>query len=216
MAQSPAVVTPSARNHYEAHIAEAARRFRLPPAWIRAVLVAESAGDQHATSRKGAMGFMQIVPKTWAGLRVRYRLGRDPYDPHDNIVAGSAYIRELLDRYGSPGWIAAYNAGPGRYEMSLQGRRLPQETRAYVAIVLSAIGNDGTPNAINPAVSKPPDWRVAPLFAARPTGSLGDDRVQLGRLPDGASSEETAYAPFHVAPQRSGLLVPEARQKSSP
>ncbi|TGV62340.1 lytic transglycosylase domain-containing protein, partial [Mesorhizobium sp. M2D.F.Ca.ET.160.01.1.1] len=113
---------------YEAHIAEAARRFRLPPTWIRAVLGAESAGDQRATSRKGAMGLMQIVPNTWSDLRVRYHLGADPYDPHDNIIAGSAYIRELVDRYGSPGWIAAYNAGPGRYEASLQGRWLPRET----------------------------------------------------------------------------------------
>ena len=110
-AQNPIAGTPSARD-YEAHIAEAARRFRLPLAWIRAVLVAESAGDRRATSRKGAMGLMQIVPETWSELRVRYRLGINPYDPHDNIIAGSAYIRELLDRYGSPGWIAAYNAGP--------------------------------------------------------------------------------------------------------
>ncbi|TIU18121.1 MAG: lytic transglycosylase domain-containing protein, partial [Mesorhizobium sp.] len=124
---------------------------RLPPGWIRAVLCAESAGDQRATSPKGAMGLMQIVPDTWSDLRARYRLGPDPYDPHDNIIAGSAYIRELVDRYGSPGWIAAYNAGPGRYEASLQGRRLPRETSAYVAVVASAILNDGAPKALSPA-----------------------------------------------------------------
>ena len=67
---------------------------RLPAAWIRAVSV-ESNGDPRAVSPKGAMGLMQVMPDTWAALRVRYRLGRDPYDPHDNIMAGAAYIREI-------------------------------------------------------------------------------------------------------------------------
>ena len=53
------------------------------------------------------MGLMQIMPKTWTELRARYGLGADPYDPHDNILAGAAYIRELHDRYGSPGFLAA-------------------------------------------------------------------------------------------------------------
>ncbi|TGV78886.1 lytic transglycosylase domain-containing protein, partial [Mesorhizobium sp. M00.F.Ca.ET.158.01.1.1] len=159
--------TPTARGLYDTHIAEAARRFRLPPGWIRAVLGAESAGEQPATSRKGAMGLMQIVPDTWSDLRARYRLGPDPYDPHDNIIAGSAYIRELVDRYGSPGWIAAYNAGPGRYEASLQGRRLPRETSAYVAVVASAILNDGAPKALSPASPAQHGWRYASLFAAQ-------------------------------------------------
>jgi hypothetical protein len=79
------------------------------------------------------MGLMQIMPATWAELRERYNLGNDPYDPHDNILAGTAYLRELLDRYGSPGVFAAYNAGPSRYEQYLAGGTLPDETRAYVA-----------------------------------------------------------------------------------
>ena len=53
------------------------------------------------------MGLMQIMPKTWIELRARYGLGADPYDPHDNILAGAAYIRQLHDRYGSPGFLAA-------------------------------------------------------------------------------------------------------------
>ena len=48
-------------------------------------------------------------------LRARHDLGADPYNPHDNILAGAAYIRELHDRYGSPGFLADYNAGPRRY-----------------------------------------------------------------------------------------------------
>ena len=98
------------------YIAEAARRFGLPVAWIRAVMDAESAGDVRAVSRNGAMGLMQILPDTWSELRARYGLGRDPFDPRDNILAGAAYLREMHDRYGSPGFLAAYNAGPQRYD----------------------------------------------------------------------------------------------------
>nr|WP_246811557.1 lytic transglycosylase domain-containing protein [Mesorhizobium silamurunense] len=204
---------PSARNRYEAHIAEAAKRFRLPPTWIRAVLSTESAGDQRATSRKGAMGLMQIVPNTWSDLRVRYRLGADPYEPHDNIIAGSAYIRELVDRYGSPGWIAAYNAGPRRYEASLQGRRLPRETLAYVASIASAIGSAGTTNATRPAVSASPDWKHAPLFAKQTNGRRTDSLMQPGRPRGGTSLAGVAHS---KAPPASGLFMHEARDRSAP
>ena len=97
-------------------VAEASQRFGIPASWIRAVMRAESFGDVRALSPKGAMGLMQIMPATWAGLRLRYGLGADPYDAHDNIIAGAAYLRELHDRYGAPGFLAAYNAGPARYE----------------------------------------------------------------------------------------------------
>ncbi|WP_347341494.1 lytic transglycosylase domain-containing protein [Bradyrhizobium pachyrhizi] len=99
-----------------AFIEEASRRFAIPARWICSVLSIETAGDMHARSPKGAMGLMQIMPATWAELRQRYDLGSDPYDPRDNILAGTAYLRELLDRYGSRGAFAAYNAGPTRYE----------------------------------------------------------------------------------------------------
>ncbi|CDX24418.1 Lytic transglycosylase catalytic [Mesorhizobium sp. ORS 3324] len=216
LAQSPPAVTPSARNRYDTHIAEAAKRFRLPPTWIRAVLGAESAGDQRATSRKGAMGLMQIVPDTWSDLRVRYRLGGDPYDAHDNIIAGSAYIRELLDRYGSPGWIAAYNAGPGRYEASLQGRRLPRETLAYVAIVSSAIGSAGRAKLGSPAVSARDGWKYAPLFAAQPSGSPGDRSTQPERFRNDTSSAVPKKGSVDPAPRSIGLFVPKTSKKSAP
>jgi Transglycosylase SLT domain len=127
---------------YSAHIAEASRRFRIPADWIRAVMRAESAGAQRAISSKGAMGLMQIMPATWDELRIRYRLGKDPYDPRDNIRAGTAYLRELHDHYGSPGFLAAYNAGPKRYEDYLSRKRsLPSETRAYVAALLPFVSD---------------------------------------------------------------------------
>jgi hypothetical protein len=91
------------------------------------------------------MGLMQIMPKTWAELRARYGLGADPYDAGDNILAGAAYIRELSDRYGAPGFLAAYNAGPGRYERHLKtGRPLPAETQAFVAELAPVIESTRT------------------------------------------------------------------------
>jgi len=67
-------------------------------------------------------------------LHQRYRLGAGPYDAHDNIIAGAAYLRELHDRYGAPAFLAAYNAGPARWEDHLAtGRLLPMETQAYLA-----------------------------------------------------------------------------------
>ncbi|XXB70041.1 lytic transglycosylase domain-containing protein [Mesorhizobium sp. RIZ17] len=215
MAQSPSVVKPAARN-YEVHIAEAAKRFRLPAAWIRAVLGAESAGDQRAISRKGAMGLMQIVPETWSELRVRYILGRDPYDPRDNIIAGSAYIRELLDRYGSPGWIAAYNAGPGRYEASLQGRRLPRETRAYVAAVMAAITSGGAGKPLRPGVAAPSGWRRAPLFSTRSDGKAANQSMPPGSPRGDTATAGPVQGLFDVAVPSAGLFIPKASERSAP
>jgi hypothetical protein len=141
-----AELSPIKREHlrrpYAAYIAEASMHFRIPAAWIRAVMRMESAGVKRAVSPKGAMGLMQIMPDTWDELRARYRLGKDPYDPRDNILAGTAYLRELHDRYGSPGFLAAYNAGPKRYEDYLSGKRsLPPETRAYIAALLPFVSD---------------------------------------------------------------------------
>lgn len=152
---------------YSAHIAEASQRFRIPERWIRAVMQVESAGRAHVVSEAGAIGLMQIMPDTWADLRIRYRLGRDPFDPRDNILGGTAYLREMYDRFGSPGFLAAYNAGPERYRQHLaDGRPLPRETRIYIDKLLPMIRLapvDGTTTEVAP----PPDWREAPLFVGR-------------------------------------------------
>ena len=113
-AQTVSVEGPSRADSYATFITEAAQRFGVPEHWIRAVMRIESAGDVRAISSAGAMGLKQVMPATWADLRVRHRLGANPYDPRDNILAGTAYLREMHDRYGSPGFLAAYNAGPGR------------------------------------------------------------------------------------------------------
>jgi len=157
------------------HIAEAAQRFDLPPHWIRAVIAVESAGDPRAVSRAGAMGLMQVMPGTWAELRAAHGLGSDPFDPRDNILAGTAYMRAMYDRFGAPGFLAAYNAGPGRYAEHLAtGRPLPRETRDYVATlvpIITAPAPDPSPPRPRTA---PADWRDAPLFAGGATTRSAD------------------------------------------
>ena len=160
-------VAASEQHSIDIHIADAARRFGIPQPWIRAVMEVESAGNPRAVSHAGAMGLMQIMPGTWAELRAAHRLGDDPFDPRDNILAGTAYLRQMYDRFGSPGFLAAYNAGPARYQNHLDtGRALPQETRHYLAILAPLI-REGTDvvRAVN-RPQRPQDWRDAPLFVA--------------------------------------------------
>jgi cell division septation protein DedD len=127
------------------YIHEASQRFDVPAIWIRAVMHVESGGNQYQngqliTSGAGAMGLMQVMPSTYDELRARYVLGDDPFDPHSNVLAGTAYLREMYDIYGAPGFLAAYNAGPARLDDYLSNNRpLPDETRHYVAMIGPAI-----------------------------------------------------------------------------
>jgi soluble lytic murein transglycosylase-like protein len=117
---------------------EASRKFGIPVAWIRAVMRVESDGQTMLngapiTSPAGAMGLMQVMPDTYAEMQICYGLGADPYDPRDNILAGTAYLREMYQRYGYPDLFAAYNAGPARFDEFLyNGASLPPETTAYL------------------------------------------------------------------------------------
>ena len=166
VAQDVAADRALARHPYAVHVAEAARRFGIPEAWIWAVMRVESNGDSRALSSAGAMGLMQIMPATWADLRARYGLGADPFDERDNIMAGAAYLRLMHDRYGNAtAMLAAYNAGPGRYNEHLaRGRPLPAETRGYLAKLASISGG---PAEVQLAAASSPDpfaWRRAALF----------------------------------------------------
>lgn len=137
-------------------VAEASRRFGVPEAWIAAVMLAESGG--HATrggrpiiSSAGAMGLMQVMPATYIEMRRRFGLGADPYDPHDNILAGAAYLKLMYQRFGYPGLFAAYNAGPARYaEYLAGGRPLPAETRAYLATLVRTASSAETRPTVLP------------------------------------------------------------------
>jgi len=148
-------------------IDEASGRFAVPARWIRAVMQVESNGDAHAISSRGAMGLMQIMPGTWIELSVRYGFGLDPFDPRDNILAGTAYLKEMHDRFGLAGVLAAYHAGPARFEQHLAtGQPLPPETSAYVATVTPLLGNEQAERAAS-RVKRALPWREAPLFVDR-------------------------------------------------
>jgi soluble lytic murein transglycosylase-like protein len=162
---------------WEPMIGEASHRFNVPANWIRAVMRMESggrtvlAGDAPITSDAGAVGIMQVEPGTYDEMRRQYGLGSDPYDPHDNVMAGAAYLRWLHGKYGFPAMFAAYNAGPGTLEDHLRkGRSLPAETRHYIAGISAMLDKsgltkftrpDGTPVWIDPS-------KVSGLRAAIP------------------------------------------------
>lgn len=179
-------------------IAEATGRFRLPETWIRAVIAAESGGytefdGKPITSPAGAMGPMQVMPETYAEMRIRYKLGPDPYDPENNILAGTAYLAELYRRFGLTGMFAAYNAGPDRYQQFLDsGRPLPAETKAYLATLrIAAPARPTAPSfaageslffplqdRFLPAPATPPDGKSGGLFVplAKPTSDPSDEK----------------------------------------
>ena len=188
-------------NSYTAYIAEAAQRFGVPAHWILAVMRRESAGDMRAVSEKGAIGLMQIMPDTWDELRARYGLGSDPFDPRDNILAGAAYLRELHDRFGSPGFLAAYNAGPTRYAEHLAtGRPLPRETRDYVAALAPLIGASVATERREQSALQTLDWRAAPLFTAYTDGQSAADKTD----PSGGADTH----PPHTSGASNGLFPP--------
>lgn len=192
------------RNQFAAFVDEASERFAVPVNWIGSVINIESAGTLHARSPKGAMGLMQIMPSTWAELRERYNLGSDPYDARDNILAGTAYLRELLDRYGSPGVFAAYNAGPARYEEHLAGGPLPDETQAYVAKLANLL-----------AIQLPPSWTsssqssaAATLFVTRPDLMTTRHRLLALMPSSGVTTAISAPDVSPMVPRPVGVFVP--------
>ncbi|MGI8561040.1 MAG: transglycosylase SLT domain-containing protein, partial [Luteimonas sp.] len=139
--------------HHDALIRREAAKHGLDPAWIAAEIRAESVFNPSARSGANAMGLMQVLPETGAG--VARRLGRpwsgaaSLYDPETNIVLGTAYLREMKEKYGRPYIaIAAYNAGPtptARWQSQRPAMDPDfwietisyKETRDYVARVLA-------------------------------------------------------------------------------
>jgi hypothetical protein len=205
---------PISAHPHAAFISEASQRFGIPEHWIRAVLRVESAGEVRAVSSAGAMGLMQVMPGTWAGLRTRHGLGRDPYDPRDNILAGAAYLREMWDRYGNvAAMLAAYNAGPGRYDEHLTtGRVLPAETRAYIATLAPLLGGAAAPDVPTTVPPPPPDWREAPLFVAQ----SGDNGAAASQPPRDARASVLVRDPVDAEPQGGSIFVARASDGDAP
>jgi len=169
-APAPAPVQPSAfdeestmspaqlLNRWDAVMLEASNRFHIPQAWIRAVMRQESGGrtmlgeGQPIVSRAGAVGLMQLLPQTYREMAAEHKLGANPFDTRDNIMAGAAYLHWLKNKYGYPAMFAAYNAGPGRLQDHLEnGVRLPAETRAYVGSIAKSLKLQVGKAGLNPA-----------------------------------------------------------------
>jgi len=190
----------------------ASQRFAVPASWIRAVMQVESGGVVHAVSPMGAMGLMQIMPDTWAELRSRYGLGPDPYDPHDNIIAGTAYLRELLDRYGERGFLAAYNAGPRRYEEHLAtGKTLPSETLAYISAITS-LPNSASLEGANSAAS----WTSSSLFIATTSGGFAPLQPPSGGPQDRRPMNGTVPTATAHVPHSDGLFARKSDRRALP
>ncbi len=116
-----------ASNRYDDYIAEASEKYQIPTAFIRAVIKIESNFNPRAVSRVGAMGLMQLMPETARHMQVD-----DPFDPRQNIMGGTRYLRRLSDRYdGDINLVlSGYHAGPGNVEKA--GGIPFEKTQQYV------------------------------------------------------------------------------------
>jgi soluble lytic murein transglycosylase-like protein len=200
---------------FAAFVAEASKRFAVPERWIRAVMRVESGNNPRAISPKGAIGLTQVMPETWDELRIRYNLGADPFDPHDSILAGAAYLREMLDRYGTAGFLAAYNAGPARYDEHLAtGNPLPAETIAYLTVLKPLIETGTIAGAVT-SRTLAKTWREGPLFIVQGS-SMGADARHASRVSaKHLSNLEFLGGVSGLAPRSAGLFVHRVRTESS-
>ena len=189
----PTSVHSAAVDQWAGLVAGAGSRTGLPAIWLHDLMRMESNGKPLAVSSKGAIGLMQLMPATYAMLRVPLGLGANPFDPRDNVLAGAMYLRLLVDRYGWPGALAAYNAGPARLDSFLaHGRALPAETIAYV-------------------------WRFAPEHAGSFGGSVAarsptPPQAALNTRPNAspARSPETMFAGVASTPSTAPMSAEEA------
>jgi hypothetical protein len=157
---------------------------------------------------------MQIMPGTWVELSARYDLGIDPFDPHDNILAGTAYLREMLDRFGSEGFLVAYNAGPRRYEDHLAtGRPLPGETSAYTATLESLIGDH--PGNCGQCAALPTMPRQESVFVEQ-SSDVSDTKPSALAKEVGQRSRPSALTnSCALAPHAAGLFVQRSNDSRS-
>jgi soluble lytic murein transglycosylase-like protein len=131
-AAAPPIVQQSPPGHF---VAAASQQVGLPPGLVERIIQVESGGKPRAASEKGAMGLMQLMPGTAQRFGVT-----DPYDPQQNVAAGTQYLRFLVDRYNGNLALAvgAYHAGEGNMDQWLAGKRsgVGPKTKAYVRKVL--------------------------------------------------------------------------------
>jgi soluble lytic murein transglycosylase-like protein len=120
-------------------IAREAEKHKLDTRLVQAVVETESAYSPCAVSSAGAMGLMQLMPATAESLQVT-----DPFDPNQNITAGTAFLKQMLERYGGDvaKALAAYNAGPARVDAAGGIPAIP-ETQEYVRKIMGKITAPG-------------------------------------------------------------------------
>jgi hypothetical protein len=129
----PSDHSPERHNRYDSWIREGARLYRLPEELIRAVIKCESDFDPRVVSPVGAQGLMQMMPATALRMQVR-----DAFDPRENILGGSRYLRVLANMFNGDleMTVAGYNAGEGAV-LRYQGIPPYPETQGYVTCVVS-------------------------------------------------------------------------------
>lgn len=207
------------------YIRAASARFDVPVSWIRQVMRVESGGHEYigghlTVSSAGAMGLMQLEPETYQEMANQYGLGQDPFNPYDNIMAGTAYIHAMYELYGSPGFLAAYDAGPGRLNAYIDGQRsLPDETINYVAMIAPHIQgyypihrSDADELALNNLPISQAPGILPPGFvpdAPAPAASGGDTAMEL-------ASNEPVTSPAPGIYSSSSVVVGSASLPSPP
>jgi membrane-bound lytic murein transglycosylase B len=150
-------------------VREAAQKFGIPAMWLRAVMRNETGGrtmmaaGTPIVSHAGAQGLMQLMPDTYEEMAATHKLGNDPFNARDNIHAAAAYLRWLKDRYGFPGMFAAYNYGPGNWELYRAKKRgLPAETRNYLKQITAYL-KESPANLVNAVHLTRPDGKAVAI-----------------------------------------------------
>lgn len=189
-------------------IAEASERFGIPAVWIRAIVLKEPDRTARTSSRKGSVGLMQLSPERWTELRHRYAFGTNPADSRDSILAGTAHLREMYDRYGSKDFLAAYIMGPTRYDECMKsGAPLPEETQAVIA-ELAPLIEPGLKDVVGSTVrAKIISWRNAPLFVAQAERSSSDKALAAGVPKERSAKSPTSADGSALVPRSDGLFA---------
>ena len=198
----------SAADHLDGITAEASERFGIPAAWIRAIVRVEISRNAHTPSRKDGVGLSQLSPERWTELRHRYALGTNPSDLRDSILAGTAHLREMYDRYGSKDFLATYIMGPTSYDEHMKSDApLPEETQAVVAD-LGRLIELGLKDVVGSTTrAKVISWRKAPLFVAQTERSSSDKALAAGVPTERSAKSQTSADGSALVPRADGLFA---------